>query len=81
LRFKSKIESYFASAVEIYARFDHRSLGLGRIGLGLLLLHNLWRRVPGLGAFYTNDGVLPNHTVLWRPTFEYMFSFFWPPLG
>jgi len=76
LSFKSKVKSHFASAVEIYGRFDHRSLGLARIGLGVLLLHNLWRRVPGLTAFYSNDGILPNHTVLWRPTFEYMFSFF-----
>src|SRR5689334_12726420 len=73
---RSQLKVFFASAVEIYCRFDHRSLGIGRIGIGLLLVHNVWRRVPNLVPFYTNDGVLPNHSVLWRPTFEYMFSFF-----
>jgi hypothetical protein len=73
---KGKVKAHFDSAVEIYARYDHRSLGLTRIGLGLLFLYNVWRRVPGMPSFYSNDGVLPNHTVLWRPTIEYMFSFF-----
>jgi hypothetical protein len=73
---RNKCRAVFASAVEIYGGYDPRSLGIGRIGLGLLLLHNVWRRVPGLVTFYTNDGILPNHSVLWRPTFEYMFSFF-----
>src|SRR6185503_10761497 len=35
-----------------------------------------WRRVPTMSSFYSNEGVLPNHTVLWRPTIEHMFSFF-----
>src|SRR6185295_16956440 len=42
----------------------------------ILLLYNLWRRVPRISSFYSNDGILPNHTVLWRPTIEYTFSFF-----
>jgi hypothetical protein len=67
---------YFESAVEIYGTFDHRSLGVARIGLGALLLHNLVRRIPDLVAFYSNDGILPNHTVLWRPIVEYTASFF-----
>jgi hypothetical protein len=67
---------YFDSAVAIYGTFDHRSLGIARIGLGTLLLHNLVRRVPDLVAFYSNDGILPNHTVLWRPIVEYTASFF-----
>src|SRR5262245_52502912 len=71
-----KLKGHFDAAVEIYGRYDHRSLGLARIGLGLLFLHNVWRRVPGMPSFYSNEGVLPNHTVLWRPTIEHMFSFF-----
>ncbi|HEX9295557.1 MAG TPA: HTTM domain-containing protein [Polyangiaceae bacterium] len=67
---------WFASAVEAYGIFDHRSVGLARIGLGLLLLYNLWRRVPQLSTWYSNDGLLPNHILLWRPMFEFMFSFF-----
>jgi len=61
--------------VEIYGSFDPRSLGLGRIGLGLLLLWDLLRRVPDLSNWYSNDGLLPNHTVLWRPSSEYVLSF------
>jgi hypothetical protein len=64
------------AAVETYGAFDHRSLGVARIGLGLLFLHDVWRRIPGMTYFYSNDGVTPNHTVLWRPTIEHMFSFF-----
>jgi len=70
------IKRHFASAVEIYGRFDLRSLGLARIGLGVLLLWDLLRRVPDLATWYSNEGLLPNHTVLWRPSSEYMFSFF-----
>ena len=60
----------------IYFTFDARSLGLARIGLGLLLLYDLWRRIPGIPTWYTNEGLLPNHAVLWRPDGDYVFSFF-----
>ncbi len=56
--------------------FDPRSLGLFRIGLATLLLGDLLRRVPGLVTWYTNDGLLPNHTQLWRPASRWIFSFF-----
>src|SRR5262245_51455432 len=72
----NQVKEFFGSAREIYCKYDHRSLGLARIGLGILFLHNVWRRIPGITDFYTNDGVLPNHTVLWRPTIEYTLSFF-----
>jgi hypothetical protein len=65
-----------ASAVEIYGTFDHRSLGLARLYLGVLLLHDLVRRLPDISTWYSNEGILPNHIVLWRPHSEYMFSFF-----
>jgi hypothetical protein len=73
---KSRAKRVFASAVEIYGTYDHRSLGLARIYLGVLLLHDLIRRLPDMSVWYTNEGILPNHTVLWRPHSEYMFSFF-----
>jgi len=73
---KEKAKHHAAAAVEIYGKFDHRSLGLARIGLGLLLLHDLVRRLPGIAIWYSNEGILPNHTVLWRPMSDYMFSFF-----
>src|SRR5258707_5671768 len=73
---KSRVREGARAAVEIYGTFDERSLGVARIYLGGLLLHDLVRRLPGISTWYSNDGVLPNHTVLWRPMSEYMFSFF-----
>jgi len=59
-----------------YLRIDPRTLGLGRIGIGLVLLADLARRVPWLETFYSNAGLLPNHTMLWRPPFPRIFSVF-----
>ena len=50
--------------------------GAGRIFFALVLIGDLLRRVPWLREFYTNAGILPNHTVLWRPPFPRLFSFF-----
>ncbi len=61
-----------------YFTFDRRSLGLTRIWIGCLLVYDLLRRVPGLSTWYTNDGLLPNHTHLWRPAAPQMFSLFFP---
>ena len=36
---------------------------------------DLLRRVPLIRDFYSNLGLLPNHTVLWRPVAPRMFSF------
>jgi predicted DCC family thiol-disulfide oxidoreductase YuxK len=55
---------------------DPRSLGLGRIALGVALLLDLLRRAPELTLFYTNVGLLPNHTVLWQPTVRRLLSLF-----
>jgi len=55
---------------------DPRSLGLGRIGLGVALLCDLALRAPQLTLFYSNAGLLPNHTVLWQPTVPRLFSLF-----
>ena len=62
--------------VESYATLDERSLGLGRIVLAATLLTDLAKRVPTLQAWYTNDGLLPNHTMLWSPPYEHTFSLF-----
>jgi predicted DCC family thiol-disulfide oxidoreductase YuxK len=62
--------------VDRYLTVDARSLGLGRIVLALVLLFDLLRRVPVLRLFYSNEGLLPNHTLLWRPPTQWMFSFF-----
>ncbi|HEY6476315.1 MAG TPA: hypothetical protein VI456_07005, partial [Polyangia bacterium] len=58
-----------------YLQIDLRSLALGRIVFGLVLIGDLLRRVPWLRDFYSNAGLLPNHTVLWRPPFPRIFSF------
>jgi hypothetical protein len=70
----SRLKKRFPRIVETYFTFDRRSLGLTRIGLGCLLLWDLIRRVPGISTWYTNDGLLPNHTHLWRPAAPQMFS-------
>jgi hypothetical protein len=62
--------------VETYATLDERSLGLGRIVLALALLADLAKRVPGIPAWYSNEGLLPNHTLLWSPPYDYTFSLF-----
>ncbi len=61
--------------VDHYLTIDARSLGVGRIGLALVLLFDLLRRIPVLTLFYSNQGLLPNHTLLWRPPTQWMFSF------
>ena len=55
---------------------DPRSLGAFRIGLALLLLFDLVHRWVELDHWYTNAGLLPNHTLLWRPPATRVFSLF-----
>jgi predicted DCC family thiol-disulfide oxidoreductase YuxK len=62
--------------VEHYMTLDARSLGLGRIVLAVVLLVDLIRRVPDITLFYSNQGLVPNHMMLWRPPTQWMFSFF-----
>jgi hypothetical protein len=59
---------------------DARTLGLFRIWFGLLLLTNLYDRTKGVDAiaFYTNEGVLPNHFALFAPMAERQWSFLFP---
>ncbi|HTB60071.1 MAG TPA: DCC1-like thiol-disulfide oxidoreductase family protein [Polyangia bacterium] len=59
-----------------YLQIDLRSLALGRIVLGLVLIGDLLRRIPDLRDLYSNLGLIPNHTVLWRPPFPRIFSVF-----
>lgn len=60
--------------VELYLSIDRRVLGAFRIVYGLVLLHDLLRRAAVLDRFYTNDGVLSNHYVLYRPQQPFQFS-------
>jgi hypothetical protein len=43
------------------------TLGVARVGLALLLLFDLLRRWTDLDVWYTNAGLMPNHTMLWAP--------------
>jgi hypothetical protein len=63
--------------VRIYLTADLRSLAAGRIVLALVLLLDLGKRWVQLGTWYTNEGLVPNHTLLWRPSFDKVFSFFY----
>jgi len=66
----------FRSLRATYLAADPRSLALFRVGFALLLLADLAHRYQGLDLWYTNSGLLPNHTLLWRPPAEHMFSLF-----
>jgi hypothetical protein len=59
-----------------YFTIDVRSLGLFRILFGAVLLSDLARRWVELRFWYVNSGILPNHTLLWRPPTGNMFSLF-----
>lgn len=59
-----------------YLQLDVRSLGFVRLYLGALLIADLLRRAAGLSTWYSNDGLLPNHTLLWRPPAEPQISWF-----
>jgi hypothetical protein len=72
--FGARMAKRYPRITDTYFTFDRRSLGLARIYIGCLLLYDLFRRVPGLTTWYTNDGLLPNHTHLWRPAAAQMFS-------
>jgi len=56
---------------------DPRTLGLFRIALAILLLGDLLHRAMDAGLWYANDGLLPNHTGLWRPLRAWVPSVFW----
>lgn len=59
-----------------YLTADPRALGVGRIVLAVVLLLDLARRARDLETWYTNYGLLPNHTTLWKPPFDYTLSLF-----
>lgn len=61
-------------AFAVWFRADPRALGLFRIAFGLLCLADVLRRVPWIGVFYSNEGVLTNHYGLFRPHADYTIS-------
>jgi hypothetical protein len=71
------LHRFLRAVARTYATIDPRSLAAGRIALALVLLLDLAKRVAELGIWYANEGLLPNHTLLWRPTHRWVFSFFY----
>ena len=71
-----RLEKFRRYFVGQYMTVDARSLGFGRIVLALILLFDLWHRARVITLFYSNDGLIPNHMMLWRPPTQWMFSFF-----
>ncbi|MCC6647064.1 MAG: lipase maturation factor family protein [Polyangiaceae bacterium] len=59
-----------------FATTDPRTLGLFRVLFGALLLVDLYRRVPDVALFYSNDGMLPNHGSIFRPMSAHLFSLY-----
>ncbi len=57
-----------------YMSADRRVLGLARIAFGFVLVYDLIRRARVLDLLYTNEGVLPNHFVLFEPQARPQFS-------
>ena len=70
------MRAWWRSLWVTYLTVDPRSLGAFRIAFGLVLFSDLFRRWVDLRFWYTNSGLLPNHTLLWRPPSEHSFSLF-----
>jgi hypothetical protein len=59
-----------------YLTLDTRWLGVFRVCLGALLMVEVLRRWYYAPAFYTNDGLLPNHYSLYAPMGRNVFSIY-----
>ena len=59
-----------------YFSLDSRSLALFRVVFAIVLLVDLYLRSRVLDVFYTNAGLIPNHTMLWAPIARHTFSLF-----
>jgi predicted DCC family thiol-disulfide oxidoreductase YuxK len=64
------------SIATTYFSLDTRSLALFRVLFASVLLVDLYLRSRVLDVFYTNEGLVPNHTLLWAPLTRHMFSLF-----
>ena len=54
----------FAQSCHALFGIDPRSLAVFRIGVAGVLLLDLWYRSREIGAFFTDEGVLPRHVLL-----------------
>jgi hypothetical protein len=71
---RERLRALGSFLVKTYASVDPRSLGLFRIGLGIMLFADVARRLPDLTAHYSNAGWLTNHFALFRPMSDHLFS-------
>ena len=53
---------------------DRRVLAAVRVAYGLVLLTDLLRRLPVLELYYSNQGILANHYLLYQPQDQPQFS-------
>ena len=53
---------------------DGRSISLFRISLGVVLLIDILLRIPEIGSFYTDNGVLPRYVELTNTVNHFKFS-------
>ncbi|HEU4409600.1 MAG TPA: hypothetical protein VFS43_30375 [Polyangiaceae bacterium] len=65
---------WYERARDLYATADTRVLAAFRVFFALVLLGELARRAENLTLFYSNDGVLTNHFVLFSPQAEPQWS-------
>lgn len=75
------MREWWQSFRETHMTVDTRSLGAFRIAFGVVLFSDLFRRALELPFWYANTGLLPNHTLLWRPPSPYLFSLFFTLSG
>ncbi|MFO0658665.1 MAG: DCC1-like thiol-disulfide oxidoreductase family protein [Polyangiaceae bacterium] len=73
---ESSLGQSIRDALREYATTDPRTLGLFRILFAILMLVDLFRRVPDYVFFYTNEGMLPNHASLYKPMSGSLFSLY-----
>ena len=74
---RTKVRGWSVVGDFLQARYftaDTRFLGVFRIGFGILLCADLWRRFVEAREYYSNDGFLPNHFSLFRPMGDGVFS-------
>jgi hypothetical protein len=72
------MDARWSALRDLYFTADRRVLGAVRIAYGVVLLYDLLRRVRVLELYYSNDGILSNHFLLFQPQDHPQFSLFFP---
>lgn len=64
------------TAAELLCAIDPRALGLFRILLGLLLMHDWWEHWSVYTIFYSDHGAVPASTLAWDASHPFRLSLF-----